>query len=277
MWSIGIYEGDSIFSMKPSTKIRNPVITIDSITDVRASLVADPFMIFVNKQWYMFFEVMNEDERKGEIGAATSKDLLKWEYIGIVLKESFHLSYPFIFVDGDDVYMAPETLGAGGVVLYKAVNFPHSWHQQGMLVKGTHADPTIIKHEGLWWLFSCTTPYQHDSLSISWAENLHGPWLPHDLNPVYSDSKSISRPAGRMVDEGGNILRFFQNCSRIYGESVGVAKIQRLSKDHYDEHIKEGSDVLGPSGIGWNATRMHHIDCHRTETGSWVACVDGHV
>ncbi|MCE3238843.1 MAG: hypothetical protein K0R24_1824 [Gammaproteobacteria bacterium] len=277
MWSIGIYEGNSIYNMKPSSRIRNPIITIDHVTDVQASLVADPFMIFINMRWYIFFEVMNEGDNKGVVGAAVSKDMIKWEYIGIVLKEDFHLSYPFVFMDGNDIYMTPETLGANGVVLYKAINFPRIWKRQKMLINGSHADPTLLKHKGFWWLFTCPTPYQYDSLSLFWAKKLKGPWFPHVANPIYSNSKGISRPAGRILKEDNKIFRFFQDCSRIYGESVGVAQVEILSKDCYKEHIKEDIKILKPTGIGWNAKRMHHIDCHKIKKGKWVACTDGHL
>ena len=37
------------------------------------------------------------------------------------------------------------------------------------------------------------------------------------------------------------------------------------------------SPILTPSGAGWNGLCMHHIDAHRLDDGSWIACVDGFV
>jgi hypothetical protein len=34
--------------------------------------------------------------------------------------------------------------------------------------------------------------------------------------------------------------------------------------------------VLHPSGGGWNAKGMHHIDPHRLDDTHWLASVDGH-
>jgi len=32
---------------------------------------------------------------------------------------------------------------------------------------------------------------------------------------------------------------------------------------------------FGPSGNGWNAKRVHHIDPHFIDRNKWIACVDG--
>jgi hypothetical protein len=54
-------------------------------------------MIHDRGTWYLFYEVCNVKTKRGEIGFSTSKDLLKWNYGGIVLQERFHLSYPYVF------------------------------------------------------------------------------------------------------------------------------------------------------------------------------------
>jgi hypothetical protein len=104
-WSIGIYAGNSPFDLSTPDNLKNPVITARDITDVTADFVADPFMIRENNKWHMFFEVMT---RKGEIGLAQSSDGLHWDYRQIVLREPFHLSYPYVFKWNDDYYMIPE-------------------------------------------------------------------------------------------------------------------------------------------------------------------------
>lgn len=54
-------------------------------------------MVCQDGRWYMFFEVMNQDSDRGEIGLALSDDGIHWEYSQIVLVEPFHLSYPHVF------------------------------------------------------------------------------------------------------------------------------------------------------------------------------------
>ena len=66
-------------------------------------------MVRMKDVWYLFFEVMNSKSGKGEIGLAISKDCRAWTYQNIVLKEEFHLSYPYVFESDGDYYMIPES------------------------------------------------------------------------------------------------------------------------------------------------------------------------
>ena len=67
MWAIGIYTGNSPFTLSEPEKRRNPVLTASDVKDASADFIADPFMVFEQNVWYMFFEVMNRDSKKGEI------------------------------------------------------------------------------------------------------------------------------------------------------------------------------------------------------------------
>src|SRR5436190_23412276 len=97
MWSVGIYSGDSPFHLTPIAGISSPVLTRQNVSDVPAKFVADPFMIWADELWHMFFEVLNRETDKGEIGLATSRNGVEWSYQQIVLTEEFHLSYPYVF------------------------------------------------------------------------------------------------------------------------------------------------------------------------------------
>jgi hypothetical protein len=52
----------------------------------------------------MFFEAMNRQTQRGDIGYAESADGVNWQYEKIVINEKFHLSYPHIFEWGNDFY-----------------------------------------------------------------------------------------------------------------------------------------------------------------------------
>ena len=85
-WSIGIFFGNNPFNFTTQTLnntiiLKNPILDCNSVTDVKASFVADPFLFFpkgVNNDWYLFFEVKNTDIRltraHGQIGTAVSTD-----------------------------------------------------------------------------------------------------------------------------------------------------------------------------------------------------------
>ncbi len=275
-WSIGIYAGESPLRLQSHPEINNPVIHQGSVSDVPATFVADPFMIRSGQTWCMFFEVLNAQTDKGEIGLATSDDGLQWVYRQIVLAESYHLSYPYVFEWKGDYYMIPETLLGGAVRLYRAASFPTEWHFASNIITGTFADPSVFYWQDQWWMFVCSTPYQHDTLRLYFADELSGPWIEHPSSPIVTGDKSIARPAGRVLVSGDKVIRFAQDCRPYYGSQVRAFEITELTTTTYLESEVSESPILTGTGSGWNEARMHHVDAHLTEEGQWIACVDGY-
>jgi hypothetical protein len=273
-WSIAIYAGESPLRLRPAPGASNPVLSAADVTDVPARFVADPFMVKVDGLWHMFFEVLNNEPNRGEIGRATSLDGLTWRYERIVLKEPFHLSYPCVFQWKDDFYMIPETLGAEAVRLYRATSFPDHWTMVKDLVPEKHADPSIFYRDKKWWLYTCPTPHQHDSLNLYSADDLLSKWTEHPLSPLISGNKSAARPGGRVLQYDGRLIRFTQDCVPTYGRQVRAFEVTELTATTYKEHEVAESPVLAPDGSPWNVSGTHHVDLHRTN-GSWLACVDG--
>ncbi|HEX2272134.1 MAG TPA: hypothetical protein VHH35_21510 [Pyrinomonadaceae bacterium] len=275
MWSIGIYTGHSPFHLQPPADNTNPVLTCADVTDIPAEFVADPFMVQHAGRWHMFFEVMNSETGRGEIGLATSDDAFSWTYEQIVLNEAFHLSYPYVFEWRGEHYMIPETLGASAACLYKAEDFPRRWSMQRKLIDGPNADPSIVYFDDLWWLFVCATPYGHDVLRLYFARELEGPWKEHPGSPIVRNDKCRARPAGRIIPVGQRIARFSQDCLPDYGTRVRAFEISELTRDRYVEVEHKRSPILSPSGNDWNAMGMHHVDAHQLAEDKWIACVDG--
>jgi hypothetical protein len=275
MWSIGIYGGDSPFHLAPIAGVSNPVLTRQNVSDAPAKFVADPFMILVDGKWHMYFEVLNSETNKGEIGLATSHNGFDWTYQQIVLTEEFHLSYPCVFEWKNDYYMIPETLKAQAAGLYKAEHFPNRWSYVGPLVKGDCADPSIFYFDHKWWMFTCPLPYQHNELRLYFAEDLTGMWEEHPQSPIIEGNKRAARPAGRVIILNDKIIRFAQDCVPEYGSQVRAFEIFRLTTTDYIETEHPSSPVLTASGNGWNSLGMHHIDSHLLPDGRWIACVDG--
>lgn len=276
MWSIGIYTGKSLFDLAPPDGVVNPVLTHRDVDDVSAAFVADPFMISVSGSWYMFFEVFNRETSKGEIGLAVSKDGFDWKYKQIILSESFHLSYPYVFEFDNDYYLIPETINARSVRLYKASSFPTSWSYVCSLIEERSADSSIFYFDNKWWLFTCPTLYQNYRLCLYFAESLTGPWKEHPASPVVEQNKRIARPAGRVVIFNDKIVRFAQDCAPFYGMQVRAFEVSELTAETYIEREHESSPILTPSGKGWNKWKMHHIDPHLLPNREWIACVDGY-
>ena len=275
VWSIGIYTGNSPFELVPCKKIKNPVLTARSITDIPARLVADPFMVKKNFTWYMFFEIMNSRTRRGDIGLASSADGFNWVYKQIVLDEPFHLSYPYVFEWEGEFYMIPETYKTDSVRLYKASDFPAKWSFVGTLLEGKdYVDSSVFRFRDKWWMFTSTL--QSDTLYLYHSDKLVGPWSPHPKSPIVKGNRNIARPGGRVLILNGHVFRFAQDDAPVYGNQVRAFEITRLTAADYEEEETKGSPALKASKTGWNADGMHHIDAHPTGEGRWIACVDGY-
>lgn len=274
-WAIGIYAGASPLRLAPAAGAANPVLSGGDVGDVPAAFVADPFMVREGGLWHMFLEVWNRESRRGELAHAVSRDALRWEYRGVVLREPFHLSYPHVFGWRGEWYMTPETLEAGCIRLYRARRFPHQWECVAELVEGPCADPSPFRFGGRWWLFGCTVPLANDTLRLYHAPRLAGPWREHPASPIVSGDPSRARPAGRVRPWNGGVVRFTQDCTPVYGTGVRAFLVTELSPAAYREEEAAESPVLSPGGSAWSGRGMHHVDAHPLADGSWIACVDG--
>ena len=275
-WAIGIYEGDSPLRLSPMKTVINPVIKSSDVTDVKAESVADPFMLNSGGVWYMFFEVMNSLSHQGDIGCATSQDGRHWNYQRIVLDESFHLSYPYVFQSEGQFYMIPESNERGAVRLYRAKSFPYAWEFVANLTSSAYADCSVFFTDDTWWMFVCSKPATRDELRLFFADKLTGPWTEHPASPLIQGNATKTRPAGRVLLTEDTILRFSQDDQRTYGREVLAFFITEISRTNFGEKEFEGNPILGPGSKGRNRHGMHHIDAHEISPGKWIAAVDGY-
>ncbi|NIR67375.1 MAG: hypothetical protein GWO10_27260, partial [candidate division Zixibacteria bacterium] len=82
------------------------------------------------------------------MAVATSTNTRSWKYQQVILDETFHLSYPYVFKWQDEFYMIPETFETDSIRLYRASNFPNEWEFVETLVDGKDfVDPSIVFFE----------------------------------------------------------------------------------------------------------------------------------
>jgi hypothetical protein len=269
-WS---FLADEPYPLWPAT-VGNPVLTAADVTDAFATFVADPFLFHDHDNWYMFLEVFNMLDSRGEIALATSVDGLHWTYEQIILAEAWHQSFPCVFEFDHVYYMVPESGAHNDVRLYRALDFPRSWVYQATLVSGRpFADPTIFRYGGTWWMF--VSRAGGDRCFLYYSDNLSWGWTEHPLSPVVNNDPSKARPAGRgIVLAGDRIIRLAQKCDVVYGQGVRAFRVDQLDRTHYQEHEIPESPILFASGSGWNAEGMH--TCDPWWVGDhWIAAVDG--
>jgi hypothetical protein len=276
-WAISVYTGTSPTELRPALNARTPALGARDVTDADAGFVADPFMLPAEEGWHMFFEVFDRAEGLGRIALASSRDGLHWTYQQLVLREPFHLSYPYVFRWNGDHYMVPETSCQNRISLYRARDYPTDWEFDSILLEGgPFNDASPFHHDGRWWMFVETSgQVPFDTLRLYHAEDLRGPWVEHPRSPVVKGDATCARPAGRVVSHDGRLMRFAQDCAEVYGRSVSAWEILHLDTATYSERRRGGAPVLEPAARGWNDLGMHHVDAHEVAPGRWLACVDG--
>ena len=204
---------------------------------------ADPFTIKKEGVYYLFFEELILKKGKAQISYFELDSNLnpKTKNPVIAIEEKFHLSYPFIFTLDDEYYCCPESAASHALTLYKADVFPNKWSAVKKLLDGTKVyDPTLIQHNGTWFLFCNQRVFSESSsdmyLHIYYSDDLLNQQLiEHPLNPIYRDAR-ISRPSGAIFkDENGDLIRSAQCCTPRYGHRIQFSKIITLTKTNFDE------------------------------------------
>jgi hypothetical protein len=203
-------------------------------------LYADPFIFEHEGRHHLFCEEIPPGQWRAvishtELGAGGKQMAAPVP----VLEAPHHLSYPFVFAHGGEVFMIPETSAQQRVELYRASDFPLVWQHEATLLEGIVAsDATLLVEGGRLWLFvGVAAPHATmlDELHLYSAVEPRGPWEPHPLNPVVSDV-SCARPAGAIQRWGSTLVRPGQDCSRRYGGAVSFRAIDELDADSYSEH-----------------------------------------
>lgn len=229
---------------------------------------ADPFPIVVNDTTYLFVEDFDHRLGRGVISMVPFDGAGPIGKPRPVLDEEFHLSYPFVFEDGGEHWMIPETSAARTIQLYRAASFPDRWELESVLVDDVVAsDATLIRHDDLWWILATvhTGGSYSDALHVWHSETLTGPWQTHPGNPVVVDIAS-ARPAGRIVARDGRLLRPVQDCRGGYGSALGIAEITRLDESGY---AQRPLTTIGP-GERWPGRRLHTLN-----RAGRLECIDG--
>lgn len=259
----------------------NPVLTVWDIDDASAYFVADPFLFHepgTGEPWWLFFEACCFEN--GNIALAMSQDGLDWNYLGLILDEPWHLSYPLVFRWGDTYYMVPESAEAEGVGLYRSEigQFPFQWTFVTWLLQGRpFADPTLFRHGDRWWLIVGSGNSATCWLFSSPVLDDPDAWREHPCSPIIENDRSRARPAGRaFIYAGGRLVRLAQKSDIFYGEMVRAFEVTELTLETYAEIELAASPILVPvGGAAWNGEAMHHFDPWWTG-GAWLCAVDGH-
>ncbi len=210
---------------------------------------ADPCVVNDGERRLLFVEQWTAEDPKGVIACLELLPNERVRPLGIALAQPFHLSYPQAFLWQGQWYLTVESGQARCVSLFRAETFPLRWQHITELIKGWNCvDPTLHHHDGHWYLFANVAESAGsstwDELFLFVADSLTGPFRPHPANPIVSDARR-ARPAGRLFEREGRLIRPAQDCAPRYGAAVVFNEVLELSPTHYHER------PLGRLDISW--------------------------
>ena len=205
---------------------------------------ADPFMFVKDEELFLFYEIQYGFDY-GKIAMIKTRDLVNWSEPVVVLQESFHLSFPYVFEEDGHIYMIPESQESDTIRLYKANDDLNSFsfvrillHQER--VKGlqcNYVDSHLYKKQGLFYLF---TSYMKDwkmTQELYISDNLlDGVFIKHPCSPICI-SHEYGRNGGSIIEYEDKLLRVSQDCHKDYGENVSLHQIVELDEQHYTEKL----------------------------------------
>jgi hypothetical protein len=220
---------------------------------------ADPFMFVKNEELFLFYEIQYGFDC-GKIAMTKTCDLVNWSEPVVVLQETFHLSFPFVFEEDHQIYMIPESQESDTIKLYRANDDLTSFSFVRVLLRQervnglqcNYVDSHVYKKDGLFYLFTSfmkdwkTTQelYVSDSL-------LEGVFKKHPSSPLCI-SHEYGRNGGSLIEYDDKLLRVSQDCHKNYGENVSLHQIVKFDNQCYQEQLYKrnifSDNLLFPDG-----------------------------
>jgi hypothetical protein len=204
------------------------------------TFLADPFGLWRDGRLHLFAEAYDYRDRHGVIDCLTFDSDFAMVARRTVLREPWHLSYPYVFEAEGETWMLPEAARSGALTLYRAAQFPDRWEAATQIALDVAPiDATPVRHDGLWWLFYSGGPdraARMGALHAAWAERIEGPWQVHPGNPIRQDMAG-GRPGGTPFVAEGRLCLPVQDCSRTYGGAIRILRLTRLSPDAVETEL----------------------------------------
>mgnify|MGYP003981988039 CR=1 FL=1 len=233
-WSIGYSKFDGYkSSLWRYQEVKNPP----------NRFLADPFIFSSKGRTVIFAEDFFFTDNRGRISAIELTNNRE-NFLGVVLEEDFHLSFPFVFEDNGRIYMVPETHESNQIRLYECEEFPLKWKFKKTLINNVSAaDSMLIKQGDTWFMLTniCSAKIDdHQSeLHIFYSKKLiTSNWKPiAQGNPVLFDSMRARN--GGMFTYENRLYRVNQVQSKgYYGRAFEINLVTQIDKCCYKEiHI----------------------------------------
>lgn len=216
---------------------------------------ADPFVFEADGEHYIFVEQYENDKEKGSIGYFRFENGVPVNK-GILIENSYHMSYPDVFEYDGRYYMIPESSANRTIDLYIADRFPDRWKKVKSLIEGQkYVDSTVYKDEDSDYLISYTMVGGFEVHVFQL--NMEKQELKLISKKRYD--KNVARPGGRLFVENGKLMRPAQDCSRKYGEALIIYEVDDLNRDGVLVEHEVRRIEAGKLSVEKNPERVHQL------------------
>ena len=220
-------------------------LNIDNLIKPKPLLTqADPFMFVKDNCLFLFYESQRAGE-KGIIRMMKTNNMHDWTKPVTVLKEPFHLSFPFVFEFNGSAFMIPESQEADSIFLYKGNHDLTSFSLERVLMTKPRTDKImfnfcdshVIYIDGYFYLFTSVAYDWTYHLELYYTDDiLHNDFVKHPCSPIYIGN-DYGRSGGSIIHLNDNYYRISQKCDQSYGENISVHRITLLNKEEYKEEL----------------------------------------
>nr|WP_121272987.1 hypothetical protein [Pedobacter schmidteae] len=199
----------------------------------KADYSADPFVVNIKSNLYIYYEELNFWKIKGRISQIKNFDFSTKRTVTGFTPHKIHFSYPYIFEEKSVFYCIPETADAGEVSLYQVnqENCAELTKKKVLLGGARYVDSSIIYYKGKYWLFTNIDGELND-IYIYYSDSLENEFVAHRLNPISVGLKNC-RGAGNLFIVDNVLYRPTQNLEVRYGGSIIVNRISELSEEDF--------------------------------------------
>ena len=220
-------------------------LDIDNLLKPKPLLTqADPFLFVKGDTLFLFFESERSGDR-GEIRMMKTMDLEKWSSPVTVLRESFHLSFPFVFEFHGGIYIIPESQADDSIRLYKGNEDLTRFTLERVLMKKARTedvsfnfcDSHLLLKDGVFYLFTSVSYQWTYHLELYYTDDIFKhDFIKHPQSPVCVGN-DYGRCGGSIIHLDDNYYRISQNCSESYGGNVSIHRILTLDRNVYREEL----------------------------------------
>lgn len=248
-FKIQILKGENPFEIGNKEVVKQLLCDKRALFTEPKTILADPFLFVYKDTLYLFYEDKKLNQN-GVISMTCTRNLHEWSEPVVVLKETCHLSYPWVFEKDGHIYMIPETCGLREIRLYEATpdltNFVFvktiMYDDMDYDMGFSFSDSSIYEKDGRFYLMTSVNDGEKNILKMFVSDRFDENYKEHPQSPISIDNK-YGRNAGCLFTYKNKTYRVAQNCQNRYGDNVNLLEVKEINPQRYEEVVVKNNII----------------------------------